>query len=64
MVKNHLVKFLVDNSQLERIRINAVAKGHKTVSSYLRDLALNKDNRFEALLVEIHNEVVKNGKRT
>lgn len=58
MPKNHLVKFLVDEQQFSRIRNNAAVKGHKTVSSYLRDIALNKDIRMEEILIEIHKEVV------
>ena len=62
MVSNHIIKFLVNKDQLERIRNNASIKGYKTVSAYLRDLALNRDIRFETMLIEIHKEVVNNGK--
>jgi len=57
---NHVVKFLVNKDQRERIKNNASIKGYKTVSAYLRDLALNRDIRFETMLIEIHKEVVKN----
>ena len=60
MVSNHIVKFLVTKDQLERIRTNASAKGHKTLSSYLRDVALNRGVFIEKLLLEIHNKVMKN----
>ena len=62
MASNHIIKFLVNKDQLERIKNNASIKGYKTVSAYLRDLALNRDMRFEAMLIEIHREVVKNGR--
>ncbi|MBS3108982.1 hypothetical protein J4227_00445 [Candidatus Woesearchaeota archaeon] len=62
MVKNYLIKFLVDEIQFERIKLNASAKGHKTISSYLRDVTMNKDRKIETMIVEIHNEVVKNGR--
>jgi len=63
MIKNHLIKFLVDEEQFSRIRNNASAKGHKTISSYLRDLALSRDLRFEMMISEIHREVVQNGRK-
>jgi hypothetical protein len=62
MPKNNLIKFLVDVEQYDRIKRNSSAKGFKTISSYLRDLALNKDRRFEELLVDIHREVINNGR--
>ena len=60
MTKTYTVKFLVNEEQLNRLKHNASAKGYKTLSSYLRDLALNKDIVFEKMLIEIHNEVMKN----
>lgn len=62
MVSNNCVKFLVDEEQLVRLKQNATLKGHKTLSSYLREVALNKDDRFVQMIWEIHNQVVKNGK--
>ncbi len=62
MASNQIIKFLVNKDQRERIKNNASIKGYKTVSAYLRDLALNRDIRFETMLIEIHREVVKNGK--
>jgi len=63
MVKNHIIKFLVNEDQFSRIRCNASARGHKTISSYLRDLALSRDLRFEMMISEIHREVVQNGRK-
>jgi hypothetical protein len=50
----------VTKEQLQRIKTNASAKGHKTLSSYLRDVALDRDVFLERMLFEIHNKVVKN----
>jgi hypothetical protein len=60
MTKNHIVKFLLGKEQLRRLKANASAKGHKTLSAYLREIALNRDIFIEKMLVEILNEVVKN----
>jgi predicted DCC family thiol-disulfide oxidoreductase YuxK len=60
MVCNHLVKFLVTKDQLHKLKTNASLKGHKTLSSYMRDVGLNRDLFLEKMLVEIHNQVVKN----
>lgn len=62
MVKTRVIKFLIDEDQYERIKVNASLRGHKTISAYLRDLALRHDLRFEAMLTEIHREVVRNAK--
>ncbi len=59
MVSNHMVKFLVDEEQFRRIKANASAKGHQTISSYLRDLALNRDLRFENRILEMHAAVAE-----
>ena len=59
MASNHVVKFLVNKDQLNRIKSNASTKGHKTISAYLRDLSLNRDTKFEEMLIEIHKEVVR-----
>ena len=61
MVSNHVFKFLVNKEQLNKIKNNASAKGYKSISAYLRELALNKDIRFEEMLIEIYNKVIKNG---
>jgi thermostable 8-oxoguanine DNA glycosylase len=62
MVSNHIVKFLVDREQLARLKANASAKGYKTLSAYLRNLALDRDIAFEKMIIEIHREVVENGR--
>lgn len=61
MPANKLIKFNVTNEQFERIKRNAELKGFNTLASYLRNLALNKNQRFEEMFVEIYNKVVKNG---
>ncbi len=57
---NHMVKFLVTEEQFDRIKENAEAKGFKTISDYLRNLALDSDLRFIKMLVEIHDKVMQN----
>ncbi|MBD3249471.1 hypothetical protein GF336_05480 [Candidatus Woesearchaeota archaeon] len=64
MTKNHNVKFLVSKEQFQRIKQNARARGHKTVSEYLRKLSLEKDMERELwidkILLDIHNKVMQN----
>jgi len=62
MPSNHVVKFLVDKEQFSRLKNNASLKGHKTLSAYMRELSLNRDLVFEKMLLDIHREVVKNGR--
>ena len=62
MTKNQVVKFLVDKHQLERLKTNASIKGHKTLSAYIREVALNRNYALEKMIIEIHNEVVNNGR--
>ncbi len=54
----------MDKEQLKKIRENAKQKGHKTVSSYLRELALSKDMKHEIwvsrMLMDIHRKVMQN----
>ncbi len=59
MVKNHVCKFLVSQSQMEKIRNDARANGYISVSPYLRDLALQKSGFIEAKLIEINENVKK-----
>ena len=52
MVKNNVIKFLVDQEQLVKIKQNASDNGFKTVSDYLRELSLNRDNRGIISIIE------------
>ena len=58
-IMNHTIKFLVTEDQFTKIKHNAEARGFKTISQYLRHLALNKDLRFEKMLSEVHKKVIK-----
>ncbi len=40
MNKNHIVKFLVDKEQLEKLKMNASLSGFITLSAYLRYIAI------------------------
>ena len=57
MTSNNIVKVLVTKTQKERILQNANIKGYKTVSGYIRDLALNKNQFFEDKLKEIIRKI-------
>ena len=59
MTSNNIVKVLVTKSQKERILQNANIKGYKTVSGYIRDLALNRNQFFEDKLKEIIRKIEK-----
>ena len=59
MTSNNVVKFLVTKTQKERILTNASIKGYKTVSGYIRDLALNRNQFFEDKLKEIIRKIEK-----
>ena len=59
MTSNNIVKVLVTKNQKERILQNANIKGYKTVSSYIRDLALSKNQFFEDKLKEIIRKIEK-----
>lgn len=56
MPKNHVVRFVVTRDQKEKILDNARRNGYFTISSYLRNLALNHN-----LIVEIY-DILKNKK--
>ncbi len=58
MAKIRFILFRVTQTQYERIKNNAHAKGHKTLSGYLRDLALNKDLLFEQRFNEMYDILV------
>jgi hypothetical protein len=59
MAKTRIILFRVTESQHERILNNAHAKGHKTMASYLRDTALNKDLVFEKRFDEMYDAIVR-----
>lgn len=62
MGKTKLVVFRVTSSQYERIRNKAEAKGFKTISSFLRHLALEKDLVFEQKFEEMYRIITRNFK--
>jgi hypothetical protein len=57
--KTGRIVFRVTKDQYRRIALNAEAKGHVTISGYLRDVALNKDRFIEQKIIEIHRIVTK-----
>ena len=52
MVKNREIRVRVTKDQLERIQMNAQAKGFKTVSGYLRSLCLEHNRLIEDKILE------------
>lgn len=58
MVRNHTFRFRVTKTQFERIKSQAEAKGHVNIASYLRDLALQRNDLIESKIIET-NELVK-----
>ena len=58
MPKNKLIKFYVSSEQAEVIKRAAMQEGYKTVSEFLRDLSLNKNNLFKERFFEMYNKVM------
>ena len=58
MPKNKLIKFYVSSEQAEMIRKTAMQEGYKTVSEFLRDLSLNKNNLFKERFFEMYNKIM------
>jgi len=64
MIKTHIIKFRVSDDQCQRIKNAADRRGYKTLSAYLRKLALDHENSREqwldGILLDIHRRVVQN----
>lgn len=58
MVNQKYLFVRLTKNQKERIRVNAEAKGYKTISSYIRALALENDLGFEKKFNEIYRKIV------
>ena len=61
MRSTRVIKFLVNEDQMKKIKSNASLKGHKTVSSYLREIALEKDIKVENMIHRIYHMVMEDG---
>ncbi len=59
MASTKFIQLRVTKEQYERIRNKSQAKGHKTISSFMRAAALEKDLVFEKKFDEIHSLVKK-----
>lgn len=59
MPSNHLIKFVVTKDQKDMIKGKAENKGYKTISAYLRDIALNRSS-IEEKFLEMYEKVMKN----
>lgn len=61
MAKNNRLIVRLTKTQYERVKANAIARGHKTISSYIRSLALGHDAIYEHKLEEIYQKIIING---
>ena len=57
--KNEYIQVRVTPEQKERIKNKAMAKGYKTLTSYILSLALEKDLLFEQRFEEIYRIIKK-----
>ena len=64
MTQRRCLVVRLTKNQHERIRNNAEAKGYKTISSYIRTIALEYDLSFEKKFDEMYQKLVaeNNGK--
>ena len=61
MVMNHIIKFAVTRNQEEKIKEMA-EDNNTSVSNFIRQKILNSNYLLEKMIIEIHKEVVDNGK--
>ena len=59
-----MILFRVTESQHDRIWNNVYAKGYKSLASYMRDIALNKDIVFEKRFDEMYRIIVGNSSKS
>lgn len=59
MVQTRYIHFRVTNEQFDRIKTNANVEGFKTVSGYLRDLALHRAPEVRQKIGKIHDVSLK-----
>ena len=59
MVRNKVILVRVTRNQHERIKNNASAKGHKTVSAYIRSLTLKHDLNFDTKFAKLYEVLMK-----
>ena len=55
MPRNNFIIIRVTRNQHDRIKNNASAKGYKTISAYLRSLALEHDLSFNRKFDHLYN---------
>jgi len=64
MVNQRCLIVRLTKNQHERVRTNAEAKGYKTISSYIRALALEQNMNFEDKFNEIYNKLINDDSDT
>ncbi|MFH1917088.1 MAG: hypothetical protein ABIJ21_07540 [Nanoarchaeota archaeon] len=60
MPKNRVIMIRVTNTQYERIVNNALAKGYKTISDYVRNSILGFDLLTETKIQKMFEVIVEN----
>ena len=61
MVMNNIVKFAVTRNQLEKIKQMAESN-NLSVSAFVRKKILKQDYLLEKMIIEMHKEIVENGR--
>ena len=59
MAQTRDIRIKVTSNQFEIIKNNANNDGHKTISSYIRQRILNKNDEIEEMLKKIYEELNK-----
>lgn len=64
MVRIRTIQVRLSRQEYDRIKNDGLAKGFNTLSAYLRYLALYRDQAICRKILEIHESVVGNEKRS
>ncbi len=59
MAKNHIMTVRLNEDEKKRIKKDAEAHGHKSISTYTRDCLLNRDVQFDRRLEQLLATVLK-----
>jgi hypothetical protein len=59
MPRNHVLKVRVDGDQKEKIEVDAKIQGFRSVSQYMRHLAIGEESNVLKKLHEIHEKNVR-----
>ena len=59
MPKNNVIKFVVTKEEKEQIKLRAKINGYKTMSAYVRAVAINND--FLIKFNQMYSKIIENG---